>query len=140
MAFESNEYGRSEAANGLLIPNQPTTVLTGIMQEDVPLEGGFPLWGKLGEGDKCWATKPESDSFFKGIAQRITIRDEYYKADNVSIVAKGAIWVKVAETVKSGQEAKISEEGKIGVTGTAIPDARFLTDSNADSLAVLMLG
>lgn len=56
MAYQVNDYGASEKAAGLLIPNIPNTIVSSILQEDVNLEGGFPVYGYKGQDKKCYKT------------------------------------------------------------------------------------
>lgn len=56
MAYQSNDFGASEKAAGLLIPNIPNTIVSFILQEDVDLEGGFPVYGYKGQDKKCYKT------------------------------------------------------------------------------------
>ena len=56
MAYQINDFGASEKAAGLLIPNIPNTIVSFILQEDVDLEGGFPVYGYKGQDKKCYKT------------------------------------------------------------------------------------
>ncbi len=56
MAYQINDYGASEKAAGLLIPNIPATIITSKLQEDVDLEGGFPVYARKGQDKKCYKT------------------------------------------------------------------------------------
>ncbi len=56
MAYQINDYGATEKAAGLLIPNIPNTIASFILQEDVDLEGGFPVYGYKGQDKKCYKT------------------------------------------------------------------------------------
>ena len=56
MAYQINDYGATEKAAGLLIPNIPNTIVSFILQEDVNLEGGFPVFGYKGQDKKCYKT------------------------------------------------------------------------------------
>ena len=56
MAYQINDYGATEKAAGLLIPNIPNTIVSFILQEDVDLEGGFPVYGYKGQDKKCYKT------------------------------------------------------------------------------------
>ena len=56
MAYQVNDYGATEKAAGLLIPNIPNTIVSFILQEDVDLEGGFPVYGYKGQDKKCYKT------------------------------------------------------------------------------------
>lgn len=54
MAYQINDYGATEKAAGLLIPNIPNTIASFILQEDVDLEGGFPVYARKGQDKKCY--------------------------------------------------------------------------------------
>lgn len=56
MAYQINDYGATEKAAGLLIPNIPNTIVPFILQEDVDSEGGFPVYGYKGQDKKCYKT------------------------------------------------------------------------------------
>ena len=56
MAYQINDFGATEKAAGLLIPNIPNTIVSFILQEDVDLEGGFPVYGYKGQDKKCYKT------------------------------------------------------------------------------------
>lgn len=56
MAYQNNDFGASEKAEGLLIPNIPNTIVSFILQEDVDSEGGFPVFGYKGQDKKCYKT------------------------------------------------------------------------------------
>ena len=56
MAYQINDFGASEKAAGLLIPNIPNTIVSFILQEDVDLEGGFPVFGYKGQDKECYKT------------------------------------------------------------------------------------
>ena len=56
MAYQNNDFGASEKAAGLLIPNIPNTIVSFILQEDVDSEGGFPVYGYKGQDKKCYKT------------------------------------------------------------------------------------
>ena len=56
MAYQVNDYGATEKAAGLLIPNIPNTIVSSVLQEDVDLEGGFPVYGYKGQDKKCYKT------------------------------------------------------------------------------------
>jgi len=61
MTYQINDYGATEKAAGLLIPNIPNTIVSFILQEDVDLEGGFPVYGYKGQDKKCYKTHVASN-------------------------------------------------------------------------------
>lgn len=70
MAFTANEFGRSLAAPGLVVPNNPYTTLSGCMADDSSLEGGFPLFRIPGDDVRVYATKPSEVS---GVARVLEV-------------------------------------------------------------------
>lgn len=56
MSYQNNDFGASEKAEGLLIPNIPNTIVSFILQDDVDSEGGFPVYGYKGQDKKCYKT------------------------------------------------------------------------------------
>lgn len=139
MAFEADEFGRSIAAPGLVFPDQPYTCETRVMAEEVDSEGGFPIFGKIGEDVKAYAQNPASNGYFLGIAQRIVTRDSYPAGVALSVVTAGRIWVKVAADVSSGNHAFITAEGKFGAAGTELANATYKTSAKNGGYAVVEL-
>lgn len=145
MAFEANEYGRSVAAPGLIFPDQPTATESRCMADDADSEGGFPVFAKKGEDVKAYASKPEADGYFLGIAQRIVTRDEYKAGTPVTVVTTGHIWVKTGGDVKSGDELAIDENGKWVALKkedskqTAVQGGKFLTSASEGAYAVVAI-
>ena len=143
MAFEANEYGRSVAAPGLIFPDQPTATESRCMAENADSEGGFPVFAKKGEDVKAYASKPVTDGYFLGIAQRIVTRDEYKAGTPVTVVTTGHIWVKTGGNVKSGDELAIDENGKWVAFNkennklTAVQGGKFLTSASEGAYAVV---
>lgn len=111
MSFEANEYGRSVAAPGLIFPDQPTSTVSRCMAEEKKKEGGFAVFAKKGEDVKAYATKPVSDGYFLGIAQRIVTRDEYGVGTPVTVVTSGMIWVTAGADIRSGESVGIDASG-----------------------------
>ena len=139
MAFEANEYGRSIAAPGLVLNDQPYTTGSRVMAEDALSEGGFAVYGKKGEDVKGYAASPESDGYFLGIAQRVVTRDEYPIGTPVTVVTAGQIWVKVEADVSSGNGAFITTAGGWGAAGTAVANATYRTSAKSGGYAVIEL-
>lgn len=75
---------------------------------------------------------------FAGIAVRdVTIShdtpDQYQEGDNVAVMVRGDIWVKVGAAVEAGRAVSYNTTtGVIGTSGTAIAGAAFL-DSAAEN-------
>lgn len=143
MAYDFNEFGRSIAVPGMVIPNQPSNVESRCMMEDKDSEGGFPVFGKIGEDQAGYAVKPGEGGYFIGVAERMVVRDAYPKGTPVSVVTSGVIYVQVATDVKSGEEAGVNADGGWGVKGgdgiEAIAGAKYRTSASAGSLAQLIL-
>lgn len=140
MAFEANEFGRSVAAPGLLFADQPYTNESRVMADSVELEGGFPVFAKIGEDVKAYGTKPSDEgAYFLGIAQRVVVRDEYPAGTAVNVVTAGRIWVKVDADVCSGNKAFITTAGAWGATGTEVANATYKTSAKSGGYAVVEL-
>lgn len=110
MSYQNNDFGASEKAAGLLIPNIPNTIVSFILQEDVDLEGGFPVYGRKGQDKKCYKT---------------------YVASNV---AEAAVW-NITPTVALGEAAtgtiKVIRNGVevAGITTTSTSDVKGVVES-----------
>lgn len=143
MAFEAQDFNRSIAAPGLVFPDQPYSTVSRCMAEASESEGGFPVYATKGEDVKAYITKPSTDGYFLGIAQRIVTRDEYPIGTPVTIVTTGMIWVKVGGDVKSGDGVAIDGDGNWvteGSTGaTTVDNAKFITSASEGSYAVVSL-
>lgn len=141
MAFEANEYGRSVAAPGLIFADQPYSVESRVIAPDngVDLEGGFPLFAKVGEDVKVYksATAAGEGSVFLGIAQRLVHYDSYPAGTPVNVVTFGRMWVKVAEDVQSGTTAKLTSAGAWGAAGTELKNVTYKTSAKAGGYAVV---
>lgn len=145
MAFEANEYGRSIAAPGLVLPDQPYTSVSRVAAEAFETEGGFPVFAKKGEDAKGYAASPASDGYFLGIGQRIVTRDEYPVGTPISVVVTGMVWVKVGGDVQSGDGVSVNATGEFvksdsGTSGlTDVSNAKFMTSATSGSYAVVAL-
>ena len=108
MAYQVNDYGATEKAAGLLIPNIPNTIVSFILQEDVDLEGGFPVYGYKGQDKKCYKTHVASN---EAVAAVWHITPSVGTADTGTIkvtrnsVAVAEISTTSSSTVKSVVEA-----------------------------------
>lgn len=108
MAYQINDYGATEKAAGLLIPNIPNTIASFVLQEDVDLEGGFPVYGRKGQDKKCYKT---------------------YVAPNV---AEAAVW-NITPTVALGEAAT----GTIKITRNGVEVATISTTTGSDVKGVV---
>lgn len=158
MAIPDEDFTETVGLPGLLFPFVPHSIETGLMQDGRESGGGFPVYGKKGEGDKAYAsfpqvadstkddgsTKDDPDGFFKGIAVRTKFdcHDEgYAKGDHVNVLKKGRVWVRVLGEVLSGQPAYVNTTNN-GITATAsgntaIPGGTFKTSAADGKLAQL---
>lgn len=84
MAYQVNDYGATEKAAGLLIPNIPNTIVSFILQDDVDLEGGFPVYGYKGQDKKCYKTH---------VASNVAVAAVWNITPSVSTAATGTIKV-----------------------------------------------
>lgn len=145
MSFEANEYGRSVAAPGLVINDQPYSTVSRCMAEANATEGGFPVFAKKGEDVKAYVEKPATDGYFLGIAQRIVTRDEYPVGTPVTVVTGGQIWVTAGGDVKSGDAVGIDADGKFVVydssasTQTAVEGGKFITSASNGQYVIVSI-
>lgn len=145
MAFENDKFGRSPAAPGLVFPNGSYRAQSFTIQDDVDAEGGYPLFGVVGEDGKAWgslstATEEAGESgtvYFAGVAVREAIRDGAKAGEIVAGLREGLVWVKVAEDVSSGAQAYYTADGEFGAAGTEISGGAYVTSASADGLAAL---
>lgn len=133
------DLSNGNAAPGLIWEGVPSVVETGLLKEDKNSEGGFVLWGKEGEGDNVYITKPSDGAYFKGIAVRKTVQSSFEAGDTIGVMKKGRIWVKALGECLSGQKAYISNANN-GITaastdGTEIVGGTF-TSNAADGQLV----
>lgn len=127
-------------APGLLFPLVQSSIESGVMAEAKDAEGGFPLYGKVGEPLKCYVAKPE-DGFLKGFALRTLRNDKYDVGDTVNVIKKGRFYVQVLGQVQAGEAAYINNSNN-GITATssgatAIPGGVFKSNANDGELAEL---
>ncbi len=108
MSYQNNDFGASEKAEGLLIPNIPNTIVSFVLQEDVDSEGGFPVYGYKGQDKKCYKT---------------------YAAPNV---AEAAVW-NITPTVAVGEAAT----GTIKVVRNGVEVSEITTTSESTVPLVL---
>ncbi len=142
---EINEFGHDIARAGLIFGSNTCVINTGIIQEAVDAAGGFPVWGTKSTNDKCWAKKPASDGYFKGIVKDITFKQDGYEVgEPVSIVRQGQLWVQVSEDVNDGDEVYVDTAtgaflSAAGSSGEKIPNAYYTSSASADGFAVVQL-
>lgn len=125
---------------GLLFPFVTHSIETGIIQADKAEKGGFGLWGKIGEPGKVYPAKPASEGVLLGIAQFTQCHYEYKAGDEVNVVKKGRVWVKVSGEVLANQPAYITPAGAITATASgneALSGATFKSDASDGKLAEL---
>lgn len=159
MAFEANEYGRSVAAPGLVLPDQPYSSVSRCAAEDFESEGGFPVFAIKGEDAKGYAkfpqvpdsskddgsTKDDPKGYFLGIGQRIVTRDEYPAGTPISVIVTGMAWVKVGGNVESGDDVAINASGAFVKADSSVTtlknvsNAKFMTSATNGSYAVVAL-
>lgn len=146
---EINDFGHDQARAGLIFSSNTNVINTGIIQEDVDAAGGFPVWGKQGDGDKCYSQKPASGGYVKGIVKDLNFKDYYKEGDVVSIVRKGQIWVQVSDDVVDGTQVYV--DPTTGAFGNSVLDdgtetqelivgAIYKTSAATDGFAVVELG
>ncbi len=158
MSIPVEDLNETVGLPGLLFPLVPHAVETGLMQDEKEASGGFPVYGKKGEGDKAYAsfpqvtdttkddgsTKDDPDGYLKGIAVRTkfdALEEGYAAGDAVNVMKKGRVWVRVLGEVLSGQAAYVNTTNN-GITATAtgntaIPGGTFKTSAADGKLAQL---
>jgi len=99
MAYQINDFGATEKAAGLLIPNIPNTIVSFILQEDVDLEGGFPVYGYKGQDKKCYKTHVASNEAVAAV-WNITPSVGTAAAGTIKVVRNG---VEVSEITTTDQ-------------------------------------
>ncbi len=115
MAYQINDYGATEKAAGLLIPNIPNTIVSFILQEDVDLEGGFPVYGYKGQDKKCYKTHVASSAAVAAV-WNLTPTLGTAAAGTIKVVRNN---VKVAEiTTTAASTVKTVVEALVTAIGT----------------------
>ena len=114
MAYQINDYGATEKAAGLLIPNIPNTIVSFILQEDVDSEGGFPVYGYKGQDKKCYKTHAAANVAVAAV-WNITPTLGTAAAGTIKVVRNGVEVATISttdqSTVKSVVEALKNELG-----------------------------
>lgn len=100
MAYQSNDFGASEKAAGLLIPNIPNTIVSFILQEDVDLEGGFPVYGYKGQDKKCYKTHVASNQAVAAV-WNITPSVDTAAVGTIKVVRNGVEVATISTTTDS---------------------------------------
>lgn len=144
MSIPVEDLNETVGLPGLLFPLVPHAIETGLMQDEKEAAGGFPVYGKKGEGDKAFSAFPSTDGYFKGIAVRTkfdALEEGYAAGDVVNVMKKGRVWVRVLGEVLSGQPAYVNTTNN-GITATesgntAIVGGTFKTSAADGKLAQL---
>lgn len=121
MAIENADFNETKGLPGLLFPHVPHSIESGFMQDSKNAGGGFALFAKQGEPGKIWSKKPVSGSFI-GIACRTNFDGlgcaGYDVGDQVNVLKKGRVWVRVLGEVKAGQAAYVNDTN-FAITATS---------------------
>lgn len=143
MSIENADFNETQGIPGLLFPFVPHSIESGFMQDSKNAGGGFALYGKTGEPGKVWATKPDGGAFI-GIACRTNFDAlgcvGYEIGDQVNVLKKGRLWVRVSGQVQAGQAAYITDAGAFTATSTdntAITGGVFKSNAADGALAEL---
>ena len=144
MVQNAEEFEGMEGLPGLLFPFVPHSIESGILQDSKDEMGGFPVYSVQGQPGKVWATKPASGGTFLGIASFTTadcMHLGYGQGDQVNVLKKGRVWVKVSGEVLAGQAAYVNNSsGKITASSssaTAITGGVFKSNAADGRLAQL---
>ena len=121
MAIENADLNETKGLPGLIFPHVPHSIESGIMQDSKNAGGGFALFAKQGEPGKIWSQKPEGGSFI-GIACRTNFDGlgfaGYDVGDQVNVLKKGRVWVRVLGEVKAGKAAYVNDTN-FAITATS---------------------
>lgn len=130
MAYQINDYGATEKAAGLLIPNIPNTIVSSVLQEDVALDGGFPVYGYKGQDKKCYKTHAAANQAVAAV-WNLTPTLGTAAVGTIKVVRND---VEVAEiSTTSGSTVKTVVEALVTAFGT---DALYtLTEDDAKLIA-----
>lgn len=139
MAFSANQFGRSIAAPGLIVPNQPSVIDSGVMQEDKNVEGGFPLFGKFGSGAGCWLEKSTAaDAVARVVAVTPTIGTAAsgtvtLKKNGVSVATATTTSESTVATLVAALAASFSSTGYVAANGTTKLNVTASTAGNTSN-------
>lgn len=143
MSIENADFNETKGIPGLLFPFVPHSIESGFMQDSKNAGGGFALYAVQGKPGKVWATKPDGGSFI-GIACRTNFDAlgcvGYEVGDQVNVLKKGRLWVRVSGQVQAGQAAYITGAGAFTATSTsntAITGGVFKSNAADGALAEL---
>ena len=130
MAYQINDYGATEKAAGLLIPNIPNTIVSFILQDDVDLEGGFPVYGYKGQDKKCYKTHAAANQAVAAV-WNITPTIVAAATGTIKVIRNGVEVAEIATTSESTVKAVV--EGLVTAFGT---DALYtLTEDDTKLIA-----
>ena len=130
MAYQINDYGATEKAAGLLIPNIPNVICSFILQEDVDLEGGFPVFGYKGQDKKCYKTHAAANQAVAAV-WNITPTIVAAATGTIKVIRNGVEVAEIATTSESTVNAVV--EGLVTAFGT---DALYtLTEDDTKLIA-----
>jgi hypothetical protein len=100
MAYQVNDFGATEKAAGLLIPNIPNTIVSFILQDDVDLEGGFPVYGYKGQDKKCYKTHVTSNVAVAAV-WNITPSVDTAATGTIKVTRNGVVVAEITTTADS---------------------------------------
>lgn len=127
MAIETADFNETKGLPGLIFPHVPHSIESGFLQDSKSAGGGFALFAKVGEPGKVWAEKPEAgegeeEAYFIGIAARTNFDGlgcaGYEAGDQVNVLKKGRLWVRVLGEVIAGQPAYVNDTN-FAITATS---------------------
>lgn len=107
MAYQNNDFGASEKAEGLLIPNIPNTIVSFILQEDVDSEGGFPVYGYKGQDKKCYKTHAAANQA-EAAVWNLTPSVGTAAVGTIKVVRNGVVVAEITTTI--GSDVKVVVE------------------------------
>ncbi|SHL05151.1 hypothetical protein [Fibrobacter sp. UWH4] len=138
MSIENADFNETVGVPGLIFPLVPHSIESGFLQGTKNSGGGFALFAKKGVPGKVWAemptvpdetegaeegaTVPDPDAYFVGIAARTQFDglgcEGYGQGDQVNVLKKGRLWVRVLGEVLAGQAAYVNDTN-FAITATS---------------------